>query len=148
MKKVFGILMVILVVLIGLVACSNDKEEYIEPNIKNEDMQKFDYVEDNNIDKYKIVQTIELPELEEEGYTWKYEILEPSIVVSVNDEYVAENEVRKFSFQGIREGSSEIIFTKKAENDGTSLKETLRYVFSVNTNKEIAITNQLERKLN
>lgn len=148
MKKVLGFFMVVLVILSGLIACSDNREEYLKPNVESEGVKKFDYVAEGNIDAYKIVQTIELPEAMEEGYTWKYEILEPSIVVSVNDEYVAENEVRKFSFQGIREGSSEIIFTKRAVGDEISLSETLRYVFSVNPNKEIAITNQLEKKLN
>lgn len=147
MKKMVGIFIVLLVI-IGLVACNKNKEDYLSPEDVDSNIKSFDYVEAENIDKYKLVQTIELPENKADGYTWQYEIIEPTVVVSVNNEYVEKDSknsgVRIFSFQGIKEGTSEIVFTKRALKDEISLAQNLRYVFNVNSNNEIAITDQLK----
>lgn len=155
MKKIVSVLM-ILVFVFSLVACNDKKEEQINPDVGNnieEKKKEFDYVDIENIDNYKIVQTIELPENPTTGYTWQYEIKEPSIVVSVNSEYIANSDetlvgasgTRIFSFQGVKEGQSEIEFRKERSFQENSTIETLRYIFSVNANKEIAITEQIHK---
>lgn len=155
MKKIYYVLM-ILIFVFSLVACNNKKEEQIIPQIGNkieENKKEFDYVGIENIDNYKMVQTIELPENPTTGYMWQYEIKNPSVVVSVNNEYISNTDetlvgaggTRIFSFQGVKEGQSEIEFRKERSFQENSTIETLRYILSVNANKEIAITDQIHK---
>ena len=153
MKKLFGIL-IILVVIFSLVACNNGKEEQINQNMGDnvqETKKEFDYIDAENVGKYTMVQTIELPENPTTGYICQYDIKDSSVVVSVNSEYIPDTTEqivgsggkRIFSFQGIKEGESEIEFrNERPFEDGSSIK-TLRYVFSVNADKKIAIIDQI-----
>lgn len=136
MKKFLGILLV-LVLVVGLVACNNGPTEVDEPDVNNEteiienqepveeeilpevvEVEKNFPVEDLN--KYDVFQFIRLVENPTTGYQWTYAFAPEGIAVVEADEYTApelEGGIvgaageHTYRISGLAEGETDLVFT-------------------------------------